>query len=167
MDKFKEALNRLDVKTDKKFEAMVKSLDEDKLRFTMSKDEILDRILKNKKVEEIISIKPSINKRGEFEDTLDITLKVGDFIGQFLSIELTLTHTGAEEESDVYNIFGSIRFDSDDWSVGEAKEIRRLSDYHTSSGRPEGVLGWLESEIDHMTSDEVDGEGKYLRYLYN
>ena len=152
MDKFKEALD---------------SLDEDKLRFTMSKDKIIEMILKNKKVEEIRSIKHSINKRGEFEDTLDITLKVGDFIGQFLSIELTLTHTGSDEESDVYNIFGTISFDYEDWSVGEAKEILRLSDYHTASGRPEGILEWLYLQIDHMTSDDVDEEGKYYRYLYN
>lgn len=150
-----------------KFKEVLDSLDEDKILFTMPKDKITERIKKNKKVVEIRSKGTSINKRGELEDILSITLNVGDFIGQFLSIELTLTHTGSEEESDVYNIFGNISFDYDDWSLGEATEILRLSDYHTASGRPEGILEWLESEIDHMTSDEVDGEGKYYRYLYN
>ena len=153
---------------DKKFEAMLKNLDDEKIRFTMSKDEIKERILKNKKVDEIRSNgAPSINKRGELEDSLAIKLKVGDHIGQDLSIDLTLTHTGADEESDVYNIFGSICFDSEDWELGEAKEIIRLSDSHTASGRPEGILEWLETQIDRMTSDDVDGECKYFRYLFN
>lgn len=150
-----------------KFKEMLNSLDEDKLRFTMSKDKIKERIAKNKKVDEVRSNGTSINNRGELEDTIAITLKVGEFIGQFLSIELTLTHTGSDEESDVYNIFGSISFDSEDWSIGEAKEILRLSDYHTASGRPEGILEWLDLQIDNMTSDDVDEEGKYYRYLYN
>lgn len=153
---------------DKRFEKLVEELDNEKFLFTMTKDEIKDRILKNIKVERIEeNHAPVINGRGELEELLEIRLKVGDLMNQSQQIELTLTHTGSEEESDVYSIFGSIYFEFEDLSVGESEEITRLSNSHTVSGRPEGVLKWLDSQIDSMTSEEVGEDGEYFRYLFN
>ena len=140
----------------------------DKFEFTMTKDQIKARILQNRKVEKVEQCEvASINSRGELEELLFIRLKIGEWMNRNQSIELTLTHTGADVESDVYNIFGNIYFEYEDLYLDEPNEIVRLSDSHTASGRPEGVLNWLESQIDTMTSKEAGEDWEYLRYLFN
>lgn len=153
---------------DKRFEKLVEELGKEKFKFTMTKEQIRVRILQNRKVERIEeNLAPVINNRGELEEVIDIRLKIGEWMNRNQSIELTLTHTGADAESDVYSIFGSIYFEYEDLYLDEPNEIIRLSDSHTASGRPEGVLNWLDSQIKSMTSEEVGEDGEYLRYLFN
>lgn len=153
---------------DKRFEKLVEELENEKFLFTMTKDQIKDRILKNIKVKCVgENHAPVINDRGELEEVIDIRLKIDDWMNQGQRIELTLTHTGTDVESEVYSIYGSIHFEFEELAVGEPNEIIRLSDSHTVSGRPEGVLDWLESQIRHMTSEEVNKDGVYFRYVFN
>lgn len=153
---------------DKRFKDAINEIEKEKFKFTMTKDQIKERILQNRKVERIEeNVAPVINNRGELEELLEIWLKVGDLINRSQTIELTLTHTGSDAESDVYSIFGSIYFEFEDMHLGESEEITRLSDSHTASGRPEGVLDWLDLQIKGMTSEEVDDNGNYFRYLFN
>lgn len=151
----------------KNLNAAMEMLAQEKFKFTLTKEQIKNRILQNKKVDSIEENFIRINDRGELEEKLEIQLKIGDFISQSQQIELTLTHTGNDAESDVYSIFGSIDFEFEDLYFGESKEITRLGDYHTASGRPDGILEWLDSQIDSMTSKEVCEDGEYLRYLFN
>lgn len=153
---------------DKRFEDAINEIEKEKFKFTMTKEQIKDRILQNSKVERIEeNVAPVINSRGEIEELLEIWLKVGDLINRSQTIELTLTHTGSDDKSDVYSIFGSIYFEYEDMYVGLSNEITRLSDSHTASGRPDGILDWLDLQIKHMTSEEVDDNGNYFRYLFN
>lgn len=153
---------------DKRFEDAINEIEKEKFKFTMTKEQIKERILQNRKVEKVEQCEvASINSRGELEELLEIWLKVGDLINRSQTIELTLTHTGSDDKSDVYSIFGSIYFEYEDMYLGESNEITRLSDSHTASGRPDGILDWLDLQINHMTSEEVDDNGNYFRYLFN
>lgn len=153
---------------DKRFEDAINEIEKEKFQFTMTREQIKDRILQNSKVEKIEeNIAPGINSRGEFEEVIEIQLKIGNYMNQNQTIELTLTHTGPDAESDVYSIFGSIHFEYEDLYLGLSNEITRLSDYHTASGRPEGILDWLDLQIKHMTSEEVGEDGNYFRFLFN
>lgn len=153
---------------DKRFEKAIKELEKEKFEFSMTKEQIKERILQNIKVEKIEeNVAPVINNRGELEEMLEIQLKIGDLMNRSQRIELTLTHTGSDVESEVYSIFGSIYFDFEDIYTGLSNEITRLSDAHTASGRPEGILDWLDLQIKRMTSDEVNKDGVYFRYLFS
>lgn len=161
-------LKILKITKDKRFEKLVEELEKEKFKFTMTKEQIKDRITQNIRVEAVEeNHAPVINNRGELEELLEIRLKVGNLMNQSQQIELTLTHTGSDEESEVYSIFGSIYFEFEDMYLGEAGEITRLSDGHTASGRPDGILYWLDLQIEGMTSEEVGEDGYYFRYLFN
>ena len=153
---------------DKRFEDAINEIEKEKFEFTMTKEQIKDRITQNIKVKCVEENQsPVINNSGELEEMLEIQLKIDDWMNRCQRIELTLTHTGNDVESEVYSIFGSIYFEFEEMEVGESNEIIRMSDAHTVSGRPEGVLDWLESQIKRMTSEEVNEYGVYFRYLFN